>query len=167
MDRDDFEEYAAARWRHLVHAGVLLGCSFSEAEDLAQATLLRCFVAWPKVTGAANRDAYVTKVLVNGFRASRRRRWWSELPVGELPEASSADDVTLEWRDAVERALGSLSTGQREVVTLRYWCHLTESEIAAALGVAVGTVKSRLSRAVALLATNAHVIDLVDPGGTP
>jgi DNA-directed RNA polymerase specialized sigma24 family protein len=79
VSRDqEFSEYAGARWRHLVHAAILLGCSVEEAEDLAQATLLRCYTSWPKVAGAAHRDAYVTKVLLNAFRASRRRRWWRE-----------------------------------------------------------------------------------------
>lgn len=67
----EIEQYAAARWRHLVHAAILLGCTPVEAEDLAQTTLLKCFVAWSKVQRADNRDAYVTAVLVNVFRAGR------------------------------------------------------------------------------------------------
>ncbi|CAN5374859.1 hypothetical protein BH11ACT8_BH11ACT8_18810 [soil metagenome] len=123
----ELEEYAAARWRHLVHAAILLGCSPAEAEDLAQTTLLKCFVAWSRVQRADNRDAYVTTVLVNAFRASRLRRWWRERPSDEVPDTAvpdATDDVA--GVDAVERALGRLSVGQREVVVLRYWSHLTE-----------------------------------------
>lgn len=158
----ELEEYAAARWRHLVHAAILLGCSPAEAEDLAQTTLLKCFVAWGKVRRADNRDAYVTTVLVNAFRASRRRRWWQERPTSQLPETAvhDATDV-VDGVDAVERALGRLVPGQREVVVLRYWSHLGEQQIADALGVAPGTVKSRLSRALAILAADPHITDLI------
>lgn len=158
----EFEEYAAARWRHLVHAAILLGCSPPEAEDLAQTTLLKCFVAWSKVQRTDNRDAYVTTVLINAFRASRRRRWWRERPTEQLPETAVADEAdAVAGMDAVERALGKLSAGQREVVVLRFWSHLSEQQIADTLRIAPGTVKSRLSRALALLATNPHITDLI------
>ena len=165
-DEREFEEYAAARWRHLVHAGVLLGCSPHEAEDLAQTTLLRCYLAWARVQRADSRDAYVATVLVNGFRASRRRRWWGERPTDRLPDTAVADAdsdlCSVAGIDAVERALGRLVAGQREVVVLRYWSHLSEQQIAEALGIAPGTVKSRLSRALDRLASDIDITAL-DP----
>lgn len=157
----EFEEYAAARWRHLVHGAVLLGCSPAEAEDLAQSTLLRCYVKWDTVRRADNRDAYVTTVLVNGFRASRRRRWWGERPTDRLPDTAAPDPAgASEGVLAVEQALGRLPAGQREVVVLRYWSHLSEAETAAALGIAPGTVKSRISRALTALAGDPDILDL-------
>lgn len=161
MDHDaEFEDYAAARWRHLVHGAILLGCSPTEAEDLAQATLLRCYLKWDKVRRADNRDAYVTTVLVNGLRASRRRRWWGERPTDRLPDVPEPGPDQDDGVAAVDEALGRLSTGQREVVVLRYWSHLSEAETATALGIAPGTVKSRLSRALAALATDPDILDL-------
>ncbi|MGH3330251.1 MAG: sigma factor-like helix-turn-helix DNA-binding protein [Nocardioidaceae bacterium] len=53
----------------------------------------------------------------------------------------------------------------REVVVLRYYAHLSEQETAEALGIAAGTVKSRLSRALTQLAANDHLADLAE--GTP
>lgn len=44
---DEFAEFVSARWLRLVRAGVALGCSLHEAEDLAQATLLKCFPGLP------------------------------------------------------------------------------------------------------------------------
>lgn len=151
---DDFTAFAAARWPRLLRSAVFLGCSATEAEDLAQATLLRCYLAWPKVERATNRDAYVSTVLVNGFRESRRRRWWGERPTSDLPEHSTPDhshDVA--ETDAVRRALADLTASQREVVVLRYYASLSERETADALGIPPGTVKSRLSTALAHLAT--------------
>ncbi len=157
----DFSAYAGARWGNLVRSAVFLGCSLQEAQDLAQTTLMRCFVAWPKVQRADDRDAYVYRVLLNCLRESRRRRWWGENPSRELPDAAVTDrfeevDVT----DAVHRALSGLNPSHREVVVLRYLLNLTEHQTAEVLGVRPGTVKSRLSRAVALLAANPHLLDL-------
>lgn len=51
--------------------------------------------------------------------------------------------ISTEARDEIRRALGSLTTKQRTVVVLRYYAGMTEAEIAEALGVPDGTVKSR------------------------
>lgn len=156
MDTDTvFSEYAAARWRALVRTGVLLGCDIAEAEDLAQQTLLRCYLKWRHVERATDRDAYVARVQLNLMRQSRRRRWRAELAAVEVPERP-APDVTdrVDDADALTRALAALPVAQRQAVVLRYYLHLTEGQIAAATGVAPGTVKSRLSRAMAALAAS-------------
>lgn len=156
MDRDAaFSEYAAARWRLLVRAGVLLGCSAAEAEDLAQQTLLRCYVKWTHVERADNRDAYVARVQLNLLRQSRRRRWTGERPAGELAEEVGTDATgQVDDADALMRALAGLSAGQRQAVVLRYYLQLTEQQIAELAGVAPGTVKSRLSRGLDALAAS-------------
>jgi RNA polymerase sigma-70 factor (sigma-E family) len=168
MDHDgDFSAYASARWGRLVRSAVFLGCSLDEAHDLVQATLLRCYTAWRKVQKADNRDAYVYRILLNCHRDSRRRRWWGERPTDTPPDWATgvdpADAVAV--TDAVHRALGDLSTVNREVVVLRYYAHLSEQQTADVLGIAAGTVKSRLSRALTQLAANAHLADLAE--GTP
>lgn len=164
MDRDDeYSQYARARWATLVHSGMLLGASHAEAEDLAQTTLLRCYVAWSKVNRADNRDAYVSRVLLNSFRASRRRRWWSERPTQHVPDLGTPDSTdTVVAVDAVSRALGGLSAAQREVVVLRFYLHLSEQQIADVLKVPLGTVKSRLSRALARLSIDTHLAEFDD-----
>lgn len=167
MGRDEeFAELAGSRWLLLARSAVLLGASHHEAEDLAQTTLLRCYQSWSRVAAAAHPDAYVMKVLVNEFTRSRRRRWWGERPTSR-PADSAVPDRTAEvdGADAVARALGRLGQGQREVVVLRYFVHLTEAQIAETLDIAIGTVKSRLSRAHRLLADDPDLVQLRD--GTP
>lgn len=151
----DFAEYAAARWPALLRSAVFLGCSPQEAEDLVQTVLLRCYTSWRKVARADHRDAYVSRVLLNAFRESRRRRWWGEQPAGDdLPEVVVPDDTdTLADTASVRRALADLSAQQREVVVLRYLLQLSERETADALRIPPGTVKSRLSTALKHLAT--------------
>ncbi|GAB3198019.1 SigE family RNA polymerase sigma factor [Nocardioides hungaricus] len=170
MERDDdFTAFAGARWGALVRSAIVLGCSPEEAQDLAQSTLLRCYTAWRRVAAADDRDAYVYRILLNCHRDSRRRRWWGERPTGTLPDRGTPDHTSqVEIADAVHRALDDLTTSHREVVVLRYYAGLSEQRTAEVLGIAPGTVKSRLSRALARLAANSHLSDLPDlPEGRP
>ena len=161
-DHDDFEAFASARWPALVRSGVVLGCSLEEAHDLAQTTLLRCFTGWRRIRAADDRDAYVYRILLNCHRDSRRRRWWGEQPTETPPEPEATPDsgARLASVDAVRRALADLPLIHRQVVVLRHLAQLSEQQTADLLGVAPGTVKSRLSRALAQLATNDHLQDL-------
>lgn len=161
MDYDgEFSAYANARWDALVRSAVVLGCNLDEAHDLAQTTLLRCYTAWRKVRRADDRDAYVYRVLLNCHRDSRRRRWWGEKPTGTLPDEAVADRTAqVAATDSITRALADLSHVNREAIVLRYYADLTEAQIAQVLDVAHGTVKSRLSRAVAQLAHSSHLIE--------
>jgi len=161
---DEFTEYVTARWPTLVRSAVLLGCTPPEAEDLVQSALERCLLKWNRVRVAEDRDAYVHRVLVNCFRSSRRRRWHGELPSASLPEPSDGDQTAgVDDTDAVMRALDRLPGDQRTAVVLRYYAHLSEQQMASVLGVAAGTVKSRLSRAVKALAQDPHLAELREP----
>lgn len=155
----EFEEYAHLRWATLVRSAVLLGASLDDAEDLAQTALLRCFKSWEKVQRAENIDAYVYRVLLNCLRDSKRRHWWRERPTPSLPEVADPMDAmsNVEIEDAVRRALGNLSKVNRAVVVLRFYASLTEPQIAQALRIPGGTVKSRLSRALKQLSSNQHI----------
>lgn len=161
-DQDDFTAFASARWPALVRSGVVLGCNLEEAHDLAQTTLLRCYTGWRRVRAADDRDAYVYRILLNCHRDSRRRRWWGERPMDSPPEPEPGADGTerIARVDAVRRALADLSLDHRQVVVLRHLAQLSEQRTADLLGIAPGTVKSRLSRALAQLATNDHLQDL-------
>lgn len=163
---EDFSEYASARWGALVRSAVFLGCNTSEAQDLAQTTLTRCYAHWNKVSRADDRDAYVYRVLLNCHRDNRRRRWWQEKPTSVLPDAARADGTdAIDTAQTVHQALSGLSKPNRDVVVLRYFADLSEQQTSHALGIAPGTVKSRLSRALAQLSQDTDMIDLVR-GGT-
>jgi len=165
MKRDeDFSAYVAARWHRMVRSAVLLGCTSHEAEDVVQTTFTRCYEKWAAVSRADNRDAYVHRMLVNCFNDSHRRRWWQERPTESLPEMTEGPDREGQFatHDAIERALACLTPALRVVVVLRFYAQLSETEAADALGVPLGTIKSRSSRALADLARNSHLTGLVD-----
>lgn len=172
MDPDNEAAYAAyveQSWPTLVRAAVFLGARPHEAEDLAQGTLVRCYTHWDRVSRAEVRDAYVYRMLLNGLRDSRRSRWFRSTTAYDEPPAErtpagpdAAERVAV--ADAVHRALGSLTKSHRDVVVLRYFAQLSERQTAEALGIPAGTVKSRLSRALAHLAANDHLLDLSGGG---
>jgi RNA polymerase sigma-70 factor (sigma-E family) len=148
MDPDaDYTTYVRARWDPLVRSAVLLGCSPTEAEDIVQTTLVRCYSGWAKVQSADVPDAYVYRILVNCLAKSRRRSWWAESPTERLPDRLVHDpaDAVAE-RASLFAALNELSASHRAVVVLRYFADLSERQVADALGIPAGTVKSRLSR---------------------
>ena len=157
----EFTEYVGTRWPRLVRSAVLLGCSRPEAEDVVQTALVRCLTNWSRVRHADDRDAYVHRVLINTFTSARRRRWNGEQPVEVVPEVAGRDEYEeRDVADAVLRSLGRLPQDQRIAVVLRYYANLDEMQMASALEVAPGTVKSRLSRALRVLADDPTLSDL-------
>lgn len=162
-DDQDFSAFVQSRWARLVRTATLLGCGLHESEDIVQATLVKCYVAWPRVSRARDRDAYVYGMLVNTLRSVRRRRSSTELVSAELPQPllRAPDDIEhAEVAATVHQALEKLSVPERQVVVLRYFTDLSERQTAEALAVPTGTVKSRLSRALARLAGDANLVDL-------
>lgn len=159
----EFSEYVAARRPRLIRTAVLLGCPEADAEDIVQTTLAKALRSWHRVAAASAPDAYVNRILVNVLHDARARRWRGEIPTLDLPEAASADP-DLAAGLAVRAALQELPVDQREVLVLRFWADLSERDTAAAVGVAVGTVKSRTSRALCALAELLAAADPTDTG---
>ncbi|MBS42965.1 MAG: SigE family RNA polymerase sigma factor [Nocardioides sp.] len=160
----EFTAWARDAWGALVRSAVFLGCDLHEAQDVAQTTLVKAYAAWPRVAAADDRTAYVYRMLVNALRDARRRRSASERPAEHLPVDRSGGTPDAAdggaTADAVHRAMAGLSPLNRQVVVLRYFAGLTERQTAEALDVPPGTVKSRLSRALAHLAADDHLDDL-------
>src|SRR4051794_41437310 len=67
-----YDEYVAARWSALYRTAYLLTGNHTDAEDLAQGTLVKTYLAWDKVADAAAPDAYVRRIMSNLFISSKR-----------------------------------------------------------------------------------------------
>jgi RNA polymerase sigma-70 factor (sigma-E family) len=157
---DEYSAYVAARWSTLIRAARLFGCSAHEAEELVQAALVKCYVSWSKVSTADDRDGYVYRVLLNTRRSLLRKAPSTQsLNCAKEPEPrnGSNDYDAVDLTESVERALSSLTPRARQVVVLRFFVDLSERQTADVLGVATGTVKSRLSRALAQLSKDPHL----------
>ncbi len=146
----EFDEFVAARRIALLRSAVLMGCPQSDAEDIVQSALLRCYRSWRRIQRADRPDAYVYRVLLNVLRDAQARRWVSETPTAQVPEQVLDPDHATGLM--VRAALARMRPDHREVLVLRYYADLSEHEIATVLGIAPGTVKSRAARALAVLA---------------
>ncbi|GAA4824347.1 SigE family RNA polymerase sigma factor [Nocardioides caeni] len=148
-----FEDYVTARWAALFRTAHLLCGEAGAAEDLLQTTLVKVMTQWRRVERADSPDAYIRKMLLNELLGERRkgaRRGARQhlLPVPTLtvdPSAASADRLDL-WEQVQQ-----LPPRQRAVLVLRYYEDLSEAEIASALGISAGTVKSQASAALRAL----------------
>ncbi|MGV9246143.1 SigE family RNA polymerase sigma factor [Streptomyces sp. NPDC003710] len=162
---DGFDGFVTARWSALFHlARLLCGGDRHRAEDLLQEALVKLWFAWPKVADEAP-EAYVRKIMGRAAARSARRRWWGERPVDQLPELAQMGDMSaaVAERSRLETALAQLTPRQRAAVVLRYYQDLSEKQVAAVLGVPVGTARSHASRGVARL--RQILADVIDPVG--
>ncbi len=151
-----FDEFVAASAARLLRTAVFLVYDRHLAEDLLQCAYERVARRWARISrGGHQPEAYTRKVLVNlVIDDHKRRKRRLDVPVGGVLDVerlagfrqpSDADGTSL---DAV---LAELPVKQRAVLVLRYWCDLTEHEIAEALGISRGTVKSHTARAMTAL----------------
>ena len=148
----EFSEFVASRGRELARTAWLLCGDAHQAEDLVQEALVRTFLKW-RTAREGEPLAYARRVLANQkidrWRKSRRE---TLSPPEELPERGASGDMSMVGdRDRLVRALRQLPPQRRKIVVLRHLMGLRESEVAADLGVSVGTVKSTASRSLAQL----------------
>jgi len=135
-----------------------------DAEDLAQDALLRALRALPGFRGDSLASTWVYRITVNAWknrvRAEKRRKFWNTVTLGLLTEDVKADEPALdaelektERTSSVQKALLELDADDRAIVVLREIEEKSYEEIGEMLGLAQGTVKSRLFRARAKLKT--------------
>ena len=132
----------------------LCGCR-DRADDLAQETMLRAWAARDRYRAGTNFKAWTFTILRNQFYSEARRNRFC----GEYDEAVAerilvtrgAQEDTLDLVDVL-RGLATLPETHREALILVAIGNLSYEEIADICGVALGTVKSRISRARAMLA---------------
>ncbi len=146
----EFIAFAEAEAARLRRTAFLLCGDWHTAEDLAQTTLAKVFVAWRRINRQDAVHAYATRTLVNTYLAEGRRKHPAEILAGWLPERQ-AEQHSPELRMAVLDALATLPPKSRAVVVLRYWADQSIEQVAATLGCSTGNVKSQSARALARL----------------
>jgi len=143
--------YATHRLR-LVRMAILLVDDQASAEDVVQDAFIGLHRNVGRIRDPEAAVGYLRTSVVNHARSMLRRRGTARkhLRVAEPEIAESADsDVLLaEEHREVLAAVRKLPPRQQEVLVLRYWSNLSEAEIAEALGISRGAVKSQASRAM-------------------
>jgi RNA polymerase sigma-70 factor (ECF subfamily) len=121
------------------------------AEDATQQALVEVWRNLPSLRDPARFEAWSYRTLVRQcYREARRNRRAYDL--AQTTEPVARDDLSVvRDRDQLERGFQQLSMDHRTVVVLHHYLGLTLDEIAAALDIPVGTVNSRLSRAMTKL----------------
>ena len=154
-DHDAFAALASLAIGRLHTLARLILRDMARADDAVQDALLS---AWLDIRGLRDPDrfeAWLTRLLIRAcYRAAgrerRRRVIETELRPSDAPVV--ADGVThLALRDQIERGFRRLSPEQRAVLVLHHFEGLSDRDAADALGIPVGTMKSRLNRATAAL----------------
>jgi RNA polymerase sigma-70 factor (ECF subfamily) len=162
-DEDACAELVAEHQRMVYQLSLNLLGDHNEALDLSQEVFLRVFRTIHGFRGQSALRTWIYRIVVN--QARNRQRWWRRRyrsqqvsldahlrDFGDFPEqtdGASPDRILgrKELADRIRTALEQLPFDQRTAIVLREIDGLSYEEIGFSLGVAVGTVKSRLARA--------------------
>jgi RNA polymerase sigma-70 factor (sigma-E family) len=144
----------AAHYRSLVRLAVLLVRDVATAEEVVQDSFVAMHGRWRLLSDTDRALAYLRRSVVNGSRSVLRHRMVADRvtdkPAPDMPSAEQGAMVRIE-RTAVIAALRMLPPRQREVLVLRYYGDLSETQIASTMGISAGAVKSHAARAMASL----------------
>ncbi len=113
-----------------------------EAENVAAEVLARALVRWKALCGSPTLPGWIVTVSTN--LAIQHLRKWSRTTVRQIAVTEEAPSV--DSRLDLDVALLTLPRRQREAITLRYYCDLSEADIADTLGISVSSVKTHLQR---------------------
>jgi RNA polymerase sigma-70 factor (ECF subfamily) len=145
----DFAEF----YRHferLVRSIVYPLVGAADSDDVVQSAFLKCWERRGDLRDPAAVRSWVATVAINQARDHwRRRKPWAPLPELEAPVADGPRRQT--HQALILAALQHLDFDLREVIVLRYFQEKSLGEVAVVLGIAEGTVKSRLHHAKAKL----------------
>jgi RNA polymerase sigma factor (sigma-70 family) len=154
-----FDEYAHA----VYNLGFRLSANWSAAEEVVSVTFLEAWRRWARIDpGGEPLRPWLLGIAVNVSRNLARASRRHQAALGRLPPLPPMPDFSEELAGRLDDearlrevgdALGALRREEREVIALCVWSELDYATAARALGVPVGTVRSRLSRARSKLRT--------------
>jgi len=143
----------STHYRSLVRLAALLVRDVATAEEVVQDSFIAMHGAWRRLRDNDKALSYLRQSVVNRSRSVMRHRVVDKNAPKPAPDMPSAEQgaLTLLERTAVVSALRSLPPRQREALVLRYYGDLSEAQIATAMGISRGAVKSHTARAIASL----------------
>lgn len=147
MQETSFEAYYRTNRQHIFRALALTLGNRDLAAEAVDEGMTRTYQHWRTVSSFDNQAGWTYRVGLNWAR-SRLRKRKREVLADQMPERLT--EVTFTDPD-LDRAVKSLPLDSRAVVVLRHYLDWSTDDVARALGIRPGTVKSRLHRAMAEL----------------
>jgi RNA polymerase sigma-70 factor (sigma-E family) len=141
-------------YRPFVRLATLLVRDASTAEEVVQDAFAAMREGWQRLGDPEKTLAYLRQAVVNRSRSVLRQRTLADSdPQQVLPDTPDAEHggPGLLGQPAARAALAGLPGRQREAIVLRYYAGLSQSEIAAAMGISRGTVNSHTARGLSAL----------------
>ena len=155
-DSEAFDRLTGPLRERLVRQAYALCRDESQAQDLAQETLMEAWKSMHRFNGQCQLETWLCSILLHRHQSLLRRAWWRTRvvswrfgnahnenatdPVATPDEAAQLSDRSM----VILATLDRLSNGQRQVIFLRFYADESLEGIAATLNCSVGTVKSRL-----------------------
>ena len=168
-DHDAFTELARGAATRLDRAARLILRDPELARDAVQEALIRAWHDLPGLRDPARFDAWLHRLTVNACLdlARRRRRRVIEVALDPIDGPSVEDPAgSLVDREVVDAAMRRLDENGRAIVVLHYFLGMPLTDVAGTLGVPIGTVKSRLHRALGEMRTGLET-DAASPSAVP
>jgi RNA polymerase sigma-70 factor (sigma-E family) len=157
-EEQEFREFVAARSKSLLQTAYLLTGDWEQGRDLLQTALASTARRWSQLRDRQQPETYVRRALYHAqVDRFRLLSWGRETVTDNLPDrpwvqGSDWADTVVQRQD-IMAALRRLPKRQRAVIVLRYFEDRPDPEIAAILGIAQGTVRSQMHKALATLRT--------------
>jgi RNA polymerase sigma factor (sigma-70 family) len=132
-----------------------------DAEDALQEAFVRAWRELPKLRDVARWPAWFRRIAVNAaIDTGRRKKAIRIVPLGfHEPPPAADSSAGLGERDEVGRAMANLDANDRALLALRFGHDLELPDAAAALGIPLGTAKSRLHRALGRMRKELEKVD--------
>jgi RNA polymerase sigma-70 factor (sigma-E family) len=149
MDETAFMELVPVLGRRLRRTAFLMCGSWPAAEDAAQEALVRLYLALPRIERKGGIASYARRCVVSSVLDQAKRPWRRESPsLYAQPDRPGLVDLesVVDERAVMVAALRTLAPRQRACVVLRYYDELSVRQVADALGISEGTVKSQTSK---------------------
>jgi RNA polymerase sigma-70 factor, ECF subfamily len=153
------EELFSRHWLAAWRLAFSVTRSAAAADDAAQEAFERAFRGLSSFNGRSSFRTWLSRIVLNeSIDLARRQSRLQPIDAAETPSPEWSDDDAVRDRDLLDAVL-ALPLERRTAIVLRYWARHTPPEIAEILDVPLGTVHSRLGRALAELRSRLEETD--------
>jgi RNA polymerase sigma-70 factor (ECF subfamily) len=167
-DRDAFSELVARSTGRLTAVARMILRDEYAAQDAVQETFIEAWRSLPRLREPERFEAWMRRLLVRAcFKGMRRSKRVSAVEIRLTPAdepATPAGERSFAMHDQLERGLARIPADQRAVVVLVYYLDLPLADAAQAMGIPLGTAKSRLNRATQALRAAIEADDRMPSG---